>query len=273
VGVPDDRQAVGKVREDGAQAGLRAHAAAVVGDQDRVGGAQGVAGGGRDRADNARRVAAVYAQEGPALGADAHLLRRGAVEAEVQDRDPRPVEQGGQLPPGSVLGQRGDQGDPVAITGGEGGGEPGPAGPGEVHLLVHDRHRGVRAQPLDSPLHVAVEQGVADDDEVGAAHRIAPSGGRDAERGTGRRPRATLGLLRAEGGGGADLAVERRAEEVDEDEVRLLDGRRRRGVHARGVVADPRQGVRAASGQRPGGHPALAGRLRGGEDVGALTGG
>ena len=105
--------------------------------------------------------------------ADPHLLRGRAGQAEVDDADTGAGQQDPQLVAGGVRGQRGDQHDVAPVGRGQQGGQTGATGPAVLHRLVDHGHRCVRAEPVDGPDQVAVEQGVADDDE-GAAHATSP---------------------------------------------------------------------------------------------------
>ena len=103
-------------------------------------------------------------------------------------------------------------------------GEAGAAGAGVLDGLVDHRHRGVRAEPVDRADEVEVEQGVADDDERARRSRLHRGGGRTSGVGRGRLD-AVLGRS------AADRSVDGGAEQVQGDQVQLLHGGGRRGVH------------------------------------------
>src|SRR5690606_1792776 len=168
VGVPDERRAGGQHVAQGVGG-----APAVVGDQDG-GRAEdrlaGLVGGGAGPA-----VAAVQAGHGPVPGQHAGLLRQRPGERQGDDLDPGPQEPF-QFAAGRVAAQRGDEGDLAAVAGGEVGGEGGAAGPGRLRAVVDDGDGRVGGEPVGAAGEVAVEQGVADDQQggldAGVAHDV-----------------------------------------------------------------------------------------------------
>jgi hypothetical protein len=112
----------------------------------------------------------VDAEEAAAGGADAHLLRGGPAEAQVDHLHAGRLEEAAQLRPRPVAGERGHEDHLPPVTGGQQRGEAGTPGTGPGHRRVDHGHRGVRGEAVDRALEVAVEEGVAQHDERGT-HR------------------------------------------------------------------------------------------------------
>ena len=162
VRIPDD--GVGGTGQRVAQVGRGRHAATVVGDEQRGAPADGRARLGVRGPDGAAASAVEPQQRAPGR-ADAQLLGRRALEAEVDHLYAARVEHRGQLGARGVAGQRGHQGDRAPVAGRQQGRQPGAAGSRAHRALVEHRHRRVGTEALDRPEDVAVEQRVADDDD------------------------------------------------------------------------------------------------------------
>ena len=168
---------------------------------------------------------------------------------------PRVGQQRAQLAPGRVVAERADERHRVPVGGQQRGGQARAAGPRAHGALVEDGHGRVRRQALDRPVDVAVQQGVADDDEPprrGPHHvrsRVACSSAGSVRR-TPPQARSTAAHTRCSATRWASWTV----------------AVVRAGTHS---ASSRRVGqrVRRGAGERPDRHPAVVGRVDGGQDV------
>src|SRR6202011_5126719 len=93
--------------------------------------------------------------------ADPDLLRRGALQPQVQHLDAQFLEQGPQLLSARISGQRRDQTDRAAVGRGQPGGKTGASRPGPLVEVLDDGHRRVGTEPFDATLDIPVQQAVA----------------------------------------------------------------------------------------------------------------